>query len=532
MEDVLMAKSSQDSQSDGYLYNGERDVRWERGISSESKSLSLVQRIKQAVTAFQAKRVEDRPEFGRSMVSYLDSLRRLSWGWNKYREKIDYRGEVGPLEESSLVMAVVNWTGMQLPEANPVVEKPKGKDNAYEPDWGNPAADLIRRPNPFSTWGEECGTLALDWWVGGNWYQKKVYALSDELVELWYLPSFMVEERWPNDGKNPEVPLSGPNKADNDYLSHYQYTVPGKAPVLFNRREIVHVKRSKDPKNPRRGIGAFDSVIKEIYGDNAVAAFSAAVLKNMGWARYTVSPKEKDGPSLSDTQAMAMKEQFMAAVSGENAGGVLINTIPVEVKEMGLNPADIDLSKLRMVPESRIAAVTGIPAAMLQFMVGLENGTSFAAYREARQQGYESVIIPIQSAIAEQLTWQLLPELDNTRGSRFSFDLSTVRVLQEDRDALYRRAVLALQAGGISRNQFNASLGKPPVDAEEIYYVPGTAKPMTAERIEQTAKGEIEESVLDPAMQDPATQAALAKFADMEQMFERLEAEMKGFVTK
>lgn len=491
--------------------------------------LSIVDRFRKAIQVFQTKGVKDRPEFGRSMVSYLDSLRRLNWGWNRYRDKIDYRAEVGPLEESSLVMAVVNWTGMQLPEAHPVVEKPKGKDNAFEPDWGNPAADIIRRPNPFSTWSEECGTLALDWWVGGNWYEKKVYGVSGELVELWYLPSFFVEERWPNDDKTPEVPLSGPNKADNDFLSHYQYSIPGKAPILFNRNEVVHVKRSKDPKNPRRGIGAFDSVIKEIYGDNAVAAFSAAVLRNMGWARYTVSPKEKEGPSLTAPQAMAMKEQFMAAVSGENAGGVLINTIPVEVKEMGLNPSDIDLSKLRMIPESRIAAVTGIPAAMLQFMVGLENGTSFAAYREARQQGYESVIIPIQSAIAEQLTWQLLPELDKTKGARYAFDLSTVRVLQEDRDALYRRAVLALQAGGISRNQFNASLGKPPVDTEEIYYVPGMAKPMTAERIEQAAKGELEPDPLDADVVSDVDKLRIAKLMDMERLFAGLERQMKGF---
>lgn len=488
--------------------------------------LSLIDRVR---SFFQYKGLEDRPEFGQSISSYLDSWRWPTWGWGKRREKIDYRGEVGSLDESSLVMAVVNWTGTQLPEAPPIVQKPTGKENALEPDWGNPVADLIRRPNPFFTWGNYCLPISLSWWVDGNIYLRKVRGIGGQVVEFWYLPHFMVEPRWPNDGRTPQVPTTGKDKATNNFLSHYQYNVQGKAPELINASEMVHIRRGVNLNDPHRGIGAFDSVIREIYGDNAVAAFSATVMKNMGWARYMVSPKEKDSASLSPTQALAMKEQFMKSISGENVGSVLINTIPVDVEEMGLNPTDIDLSKLRMIPESRVAAVTGIPAAMLQFMVGLENGTSFAAYREARQQGYESVIIPIQSDIAEQLTWQLLPDLDDTPGAKLIFDTSVVRVLQEDRDALYRRATEALRAGGISRNQFNASLGKPAVDTEEIYYIPLGAKPMTQERLEQEAQIQEEPDPLDADVIGDVEKMQIARLMDMERLFAGLEQQMKGF---
>lgn len=486
------------------------------------EKISIIDRVRHALIAFKS---ADRPDFGQSYAhnSLSDTWRFTGWGWNKWKGGIDYTAEVGALDESSLVMAVVNWTGTQLPEAPPVVQKP-GKEGALEPDWGNPVADLIRRPNPFSTWGEECGTLALDWWVGGNWYQKKVRNITGQVVELWYLPSFMVDERWPGDGRAPEVPTSGPNKADNGFLSHYQYGVPGKEPVLFNRNDVVHIKRKKNPANPRKGIGAFDSVIREIYGDNAVATFSATLMKNMGMVPYLLSPKEND-VSLGEPEAEAIKEKWLQRTTGANIGMPIVNAIPLEVTKLGFNPQELDLSKLRMIPESRIAAVTGIPAAMLQFMVGLENGTSFAAYREARQQGYESVIIPIQSDIAEQMTWQLLPEFDKTKGARIDFDTSQVRVLQEDRDSLYKRAVDALRNGGTSRNQFMASLGKPPVDKEEIYYVPSMSTPMTAEKIAEVAAN------MDPAPEPAAIDpASLAKFADLERWFEGLEREMKGFV--
>ncbi len=451
-------------------------------------------------------------------TSVSDSMRWTGWGWNRNRfgTNIDYVNEVGRLDESSLVMAVVNWTATQLPEANPVVQRP-GKDGALEPDWGNPAADIIRRPNPFSVWANECGALSVSWWIDGNCYFFKSRDATGAVQDLWYLPHFLVKERWPNDGCSPDVPTSGPNKAENNYLSHYEYRVPGKDPILYRADDVIHIRRGKNINNPRCGIGAFDSVIREIYGDNKAALFAATILKNMGIVVPIMSPKDKD-ISIDPTQAAALKEQWIQGTTGDNIGKPLIQTIPVDVTKFAFSPQEIDLKELRKVPESRIAAVTGIPAPMLQFLVGLENGTSYAAYAEARRQGYESVIIPIQAAIAEQLTWQLLPDFDNTKGAKFVFDVSNVRVLQEDRDALYKRAADALRAGGTSRNQFMASLGKPPVDKEEIYYVPIASAPMTAEKIAELAT-----DMTPPPVPPPIDPASLAKFAEMERWFEGLE---------
>lgn len=510
--------AEKNAQTDGYLYNGEASLKWKMltaGDKSQPRSL-----ITRALDYLGLER-KSAPDFGKgySTSALSEPWRFTGWGWNKWRGGIDYTQEVGALDESSLVMAVVNWTGTQLPEAAPVIQKPTGKDNALEPEWGHPAADLVRRPNSHFIWADYCGALSLSWWIDGNVYFYKSRDDAGDLQELWYLPHFLIEERWPGDGRTPEVPIE---ENQDKFLSHYQYKIPGKEPVLYPAKDVIHLKRFVNLNNPRRGIGAFDAVIREIYGDNAVAHFSATLMRNMGMVPYLLAPKQEI--QLTEPQAEHIKEQWMSKTTGANIGQPVVNAIPLDVTKLGFDPQELDLSKLRNIPESRIAAVTGIPAAMLQFMVGLENGTSFAAYREARQQGYESVIIPIQSAIAEQLTWQLLPEFKGTEKAKLIFDTSTVRVLQEDRDALYRRATSALQAGGISRNQFSASLGKPPVDKEEIFYVPAMANVMTQERIEELAKGEVE----PPPAPDPTTQE-MAKFADMERMLEEMEEQMKDF---
>lgn len=502
------------SQYDGYLYNGEAVPRLFPRNTPDQAGL-----MRRALSYLGLSR-KSAPLYGPGLGGQLSDLFRYGgWGWNRdISSQLDYASEVGPLDNSYLIMAVINWTATQLPEARPVVQKP-GKNGALEPDWGHPAADLIRRPNKFDIWANDCGALSVSWWIDGNVYWYKSRDISGQVVELWYLPHFLVEERWPDDGKSPEVPKE---KDTDPYLSHYQYRVPGKEPVLYPAKDILHIKRGKDLNNPRRGVGAFNSAIRDLYSDQMMAQFSATIMRNMGIVVPLLTPKNDD-VTIDPTQARAIEEAWVSKTTGRNTGRPIINSIPLDVTKFSFSPHELDLSRLRLIPQSVIAALSGVPAALLQFMVGLENGTSYAAYREARQQGYESVIIPMQAAIGEQLTWQLLSEYDDVKGASFIFDTSTVRVLQEDRDALYRRATSALSAGGISRNQFQASLGKPVVDKDEVYYVPAMSTPMTQERIEETATGNAEVPPVDPNV------AALGKLADLDRMFQRLEDEMRGF---
>lgn len=448
----------------------------------------LTTRILNAL-GLERKSAEDRPDFGKTgyTTSPLnDSFRFTGWGWNRTRlgSTIDYAAEVGPLDGSSLVMAIVNWTGINLAEALPVVFKPDDK-GVMQIELQHPAADLIRRPNPFSIWADECLAGALSWWIDGNWYMKKVRDQTGALTELWYLPHFLVEPRWPGDGRNPEVPMSEV-EPDNTFLTHYQFNTPGRPPELIKRRDMLHIKRGKNLSNPRKGVGAFDSVLEEIYGDNAVARFSATIMKNMGMVQYLLSPKEKD-TSLSPEEARHVKESWIMSTTGDNANTPVVNAIPLDVTKLSFDPKELDLKEMRKVPESRVAAVTGIPAIVLQYLVGLEHGHYGAAYEQARQQGYESVIIPIQNHISEDLTWQVLPEIDKTKGAKLTFDISKIRVLQEDRDNLFTRECAALSAGGKTLNMFLTAIGKDTVEGGDVFYVPSTCTPMTLETLIERA---------------------------------------------
>lgn len=66
----------------------------------------------------------------------------------------------------------------------------------------------------------------------------KVRDLAGQVVELWYLPHYMVEPQWPISG----VP----------FISHYAYCVDGRE-YYIPREDIIHFRWGLDPNNPRRG---------------------------------------------------------------------------------------------------------------------------------------------------------------------------------------------------------------------------------------------------------------------------------------
>jgi phage portal protein BeeE len=463
--------------------------------------------------------VEARPDFGRGYnAPYLDSVYSRFWDTSR---TVNYRHELGRLDNSSLVMSVCNWTGINLAEALPVVTTPD-KKGVPQIELQHAASDLIRRPNPFHIWADYCLVGAFSWWMG-NWYMKKVRDVSGQVVELWYIPHFLIEPRWPSDGRSPQVP-ENEVEPGNTFLTHYQYNIPGRSPQLIKKADMVHIKRGVNVDYPRVGVGVWDGVLQELYGHDAVNRFSATILKNMGKVGYFLSPKEQPGPNA--TEARAIEEQFVLKSTGENANKPMVSSGAFDVTRLGWSPEELDLSELDKMPQAAIAGVTGIPAIVLQFPIGLEHGHYGAAYEQARQQGYENVIIPTQNHISEDLTWQVLPELDNRKGARLTFDISKVRVLQEDRDALYKRESESLRSGGITIDQYLQSLGKDPLGSPlgDVRFIPSTSTPMSPGRLTATAADMTPKP--EPQPVDPAS---LAKFADIDRWKDWMEDQMKGF---
>jgi hypothetical protein len=90
---------------------------------------------------------------------------------------------------------------------------------------------------------------------------------------------------------------------------------------------------------------------------------------------------------------------------------------------------------------------------------------------EARQQAYEQNIIPTQQAMADDLTTQLLPDFSTAPDMEaVMFDLSKVRVLQDDQLKLYQRLDIGYRGGWLKRAEVRAEVGKPVLPEDDIYF--------------------------------------------------------------
>jgi hypothetical protein len=117
--------------------------------------------------------------------------------------------------------------------------------------------------------------------------------------------------------------------------------------------------------------------------------------------------------------------------------------------------------------------VTGVPAAVVGFGTGLQQTTVGATITTLREMAYEDAIIPMQRIIGPQIAGQLLIDFEpRPEQFRVAFDLSGVRVLQDDQDALYARTINAFNGGLISRAQGKLALGFEVGPADDIRRVP------------------------------------------------------------
>jgi len=354
-----------------------------------------------------------------------------------------------PPWDNSVVMAAVKWAGRVFPEAPFTVEE-FNKDH-YSIVQNHPLAQMVKKPNEFYGGNLLFSGTLLSLLVDGNAYWLKLRNDNGVVKELWYAPHTAIQ------------PIVFPGSVEVEY---YIYRAGGK---VFNiaPEDIVHFRDGLDPYQPWLGLSPIKSVIREILTDNEIAQYSHVILKNSGVPGVVITPKDANA-TFEETEADAIAMKFKKRFSGEGRGAPLILDSQVDVKELGFSPKDIAVDVMRSLPESRICAVLGIHPAVLGLQVGLEHST-FHNFSEARAAAYESLVIPLQQLICGEIDSQLLDEIGDSETQRSKFDLSQVRILQEDESAKVDRSVNLYQGGILKRSEARAVNGLDYTDADEIY---------------------------------------------------------------
>jgi HK97 family phage portal protein len=393
------------------------------------------------------------------------------WARRLPRTLYRYERDVGDGMHSSVVMAPVLWIARTYPEAPLAVER----DGEIERD--HPMAQLIRNPNPFYS-GHllEMATL-INLVLNGNAYWLKVRNRMRGPVQLWYVPYWMMQPKAPDDG--------------SAYISHYAYSPLG-VPIRVEVEDVVHLRYGIDPQNIRQGLGLLTPLLREIFTDDEAAAFTASLLRNAGVPGLVVSPASESA-TVSETDKKDVKEYLKQAFSGDARGEPLVMTGPTRVEQFGFDPQKLDLARLREIPEERVCAMLGMPAAVVGFGSGLAQTKVGATMSEMREMAYESCIIPLQRLVAAELDRQLLPDFEpRPETCRTIYDLSEVRVLQEDQNRLALRWDTMIRGGWVEVAEGRQAMRLEVKPEHHIYLRPFSALVVPAGRTPQQQAAESE----------------------------------------
>lgn len=367
--------------------------------------------------------------------------------------RLDYAKEIGDGTGTSLVGATLAWVARNFPEAPPALWPNEPGKPTPRPVDDHPMLRLLERPNPHFTGVLLWMATVVDWLATGNAYWWKERARGGSQPQrLWWLPSWQV------------CPESDDPR---QLVTHYVYTVDGE-PYELRLDEVVHFRYGADPLNPKVGLSPLATVLKEVFTDEEAASFTASILRNMGVPGILVSP-DGDNVELSEEDALEAKAALKAQVAGESRGEPLVVTSKTKLQQFGFSPEQLVLRDLREIPEERVTAAIGIPAVVVGFGAGLKRST-FTNMGEAREMAYEAGLIPMQRILGEEIRWQLLTDYESDPYLwRCGFDLSQVRVLQEDFYRQMQRLDVGIRGGWIQVSEGREAAGYDSGDADRIY---------------------------------------------------------------
>jgi len=347
------------------------------------------------------------------------------------RSSVNYERLMGDGIGSSVLMAPALWISRRMCES-PIVMQYK-EDEATEL---HDMLALLKKPNPYYSGRVMRKAIAVSVTLDGNAYLIKIRNSQLKPVELWYVPHWMIEPHYSEDSAV--------------FIDYYKYTPKGVS-IELNPADVWHLRDGLDPRNTRKGLSPLKSLFREVVTDDEAANYTAVMLKNSGVPSVVISPND-DGVDIQDEDAKSIKREFREKFTGDARGGAMVLTRRAKVDTFGWSPKELDLGSLRDIPEERVSAVLGLPAAVVGFGTGLQQTKVGATMQEMRQMAYDDCIIPMQQLHSDEWKNQLLVDFEeNLDDWRVYYDNSQVRALQEDEGRIADRAVRSWQGGLITR---------------------------------------------------------------------------------
>lgn len=371
------------------------------------------------------------------------------------------------LDANTIIQACLGWEARNFCEP-PVCIQTLAKSGEIEKNFDHPLCELMRRPEPEGkmTGRRLIKAILASRRLDGNAYIDITASKTGKPAELRFIPHWCVEP----------IPVKGSN-----LLSHYEIRMRDGTVQPRNPEDIVHFADGIDPSNPLKGCSALKSAMRLVMTDNAATASGERIMRNLGIIGLMVSPDEEKTEIKEETRKL-LTAQLNQQFGGEAQGSSYVASRKLKVDYMGTDASKLGFREMHRVPEERITAIFGYAAIVIGLGAGLDRST-FANFAEAREAATEQTLVPLWTEIADDITVQLGPRFGLAPGESFAYDLTNVKILQEDEDKRWSRLGTAFEKGGIKRSEYRRAIGYEATPEDEVYFTDvqsGTQAPLKA----------------------------------------------------
>jgi HK97 family phage portal protein len=333
-------------------------------------------------------------------------------------QRLDHQREAGDLWCNSVVAIAVKWLGDRFPRPKLVVSK-IDRAGDWKPIPDNDVVKLWAKPNPDYSRRAMEKAIGLSLVVDGNAFVHKVRNGKAKMAELWWIPHILVRP-WYEDGA----------------FQGWKVNAGGREEEI-PREDMIHIRDGIDPLQPRLGISAIKSQLREICTVNEEGSFTYSILHNAGVTGLVLSPKDNDfARMIKKEDADEIKDRMKDATGGSKRGSTVVLRGPWDVKSVGFSPEQLAIKELPRNALARIAAATGVANMSMNLP---DPDKTYANLSEANKSSWGTVC-SIQELIAEAIKDSLFPEfgLDPlTYG--VSYDYGEIQELQESEDVKHKR---------------------------------------------------------------------------------------------
>jgi HK97 family phage portal protein len=373
------------------------------------------------------------------------------------------------------------------------------RNGFYEDLPNHPLVKLLNRPNPYmKTRAEMMQLLVMDRLIAGNAFILKARNPDfGNVAELWRLRPDRVRIITNSDG----------------YPVACQYTV-GETRTLFPYEDVIHWKELH-PLSDYLGLSPMSSILPRVASDESMREMLRQFYGSGGSGPGSILTLSGSLSEEAKTETRAKLRSLL------NHPGAFRETLILEngtstYQRLGLDRGLTDAvpKDVNAVMESRIAMPFGIPASILGLLVGMES-SSYANKRSDWQVLWDITMTPMMSSFDDGFTAGLCPEFAGI--DEVQFELSDIRALQEDVDALHKRHRDDYMAGLESWEEARGGIGLDPDTSDGLYLIPTTGELTPFDRLTAVDPAPVQVA----APQIPAANLIASEFSAAFQQLDR-----------